>query len=543
MAVRAKSGKSALNGDDLQQMFAAGRASLELNVELVNALNVFPVPDGDTGTNMLLTLKSVDEEVGSVANAGAGRIAAAMARGTLMGARGNSGVILSQIFQGWAERLKDCDTFGGPEMADALTRASEKAYAAVSKPVEGTMLTVAREAARGAQEAVQARLVDPEEVWSQACDIAHEALDQTPELLPVLKEAGVVDAGGLGLLAIMEGALAYFRGEEVKQLEVATGALAPGADYLTATEEVMYGYCTQFLLQGSGLELEEVRAKLTTMADSTVVVGDASTLKVHVHTYDPGRVLSYAVALGSLGQVEIDNIDEQHQEFLAGHRKPRSEAPLGVVAVVSGAGMQRVFRNLGCSGIVLGGQTMNPSTRELVEAAEGAEASVVVLLPNNPNIVGTAQQAATVSTKPLHVVPTASMPQGITALLAFNPDMDVSANVAQMREAVVGIRSGEVTTAVRTTSVKGIAVQDGQAIALLDGELVAVADTMVEAVQEMLRYAAPPAGSLVTFYWGGDTPEEEAENLATWIGVHFSGVEAEVVHGGQPYYHYLVSVE
>ena len=543
MATGTKATRKTLSGDDLRQMLDAGRASLEMNVELVNSLNVFPVPDGDTGTNMLLTLKSADDELRDLAAADASQVAEAVARGTLMGARGNSGVILSQYFKGWAQGLKGCRTFGGAEIAGALADASEAAYKAVSKPVEGTILTVIRAAADGAREAVNAKGTAPKEVWGRACQSARIALEATPDLLPVLKEAGVVDSGGLGLVALLEGTLAYFHGEPVKPLEVETGQLAPGAAYLSATEEEAYGYCTQFLLQGAGLDLEGVRERMTAMADSTVVVGDASTLNVHVHTYDPGSILSYGVSLGSLTQIKIDNIDQQHQEFLELHRQPRQEVPVGVVAVVSGAGLQRLFRNLGCIGLVHGGQTMNPSTRDLAEAVQEAGAASVVLLPNNSNIVSAAQQAMTVSSKPLHVVPTTSIPHGIAALLAFNPDMDVQTNLAQMQEAVAGVRSGEVTTAVRSTSVNGVATREGQAIAMLDGELLAAADTVAEAAREIFRRAAPAPGSLATLYWGGDAREKDAGELAAWIAANFTEVEAEVVHGGQPLYHYLVSLE
>ena len=543
MAARTKSTNFALNGDELRQMFAAGRACLELNVDLVNSLNVFPVPDGDTGTNMLLTMRSADEELSNLGSADAAQVAETIAHGTLMGARGNSGVILSQYFQGWAQGLKGCTTCGGTEIAEALSQASEWAYKAVSKPAEGTILTVIREAARGAGDAVKANRTTPEQVWEQACQAARVALAETPELLPVLKEAGVVDSGGLGLVALLEGTLAHLRNEQVKVLEIETGQLAPGATYLTATEEEAYGYCTQFLLQGAGLDVEEVRARMTALADSTVVVGDSSVLNVHVHTYDPGTILSYVVSLGSLTQIKIDNIDQQHQEFLELHRESREEVPVGVVAVVSGAGLQRLFRNLGCSAVVHGGQSMNPSTRDLVGAAQGAPAASVILLPNNPNIVSTARQAVAVSDKPVHVVPTASIPQGVAALLAFNPALDLDANLAKMQEAVGGIRSGEVTTAVRSTSIDGVAVREGQAIALLDGKLVAATDTIAQAVQELLRGVAPTSGSVVTLYWGGDALEEEAKDLAAWVSSQFSGVEVEVVHGGQPHYHYLVSVE
>ena len=535
---------SLLDGDDFRQMFAAGQSCLASNVDIVNSLNVFPVPDGDTGTNMLLTLKAANEEFAGLEGAGAGMVSKAMARGMLMGARGNSGVILSQFLQGWAQRLQGTDTFGGPEMADALTSATEAAYKAVGSPVEGTILTVVKEAARAAREAVAGGEKEPLQVWERACHGARTALSETPDLLPVLKEAGVVDAGGLGLVAIMEGAAGYLRGEEVGALDVQVGQVVPSASFLASTEEEAYGYCTQFLLQGADLDVETVRNQMSGMAGSTVVVGDASAVKVHVHTNDPGPVISYAVSLGSINDVKIDNIDDQHQEFLELHReRQQGIVPLGVVAVALGEGIQRIFRELGAVGIVPGGQTMNPSTRELVDVAARAGAAGVIVLPNNPNVVSAARQAASVSPKPLHVLPTISIPQGVAALLAFDPDLDVAANLDQMKEAMSSSRSGEVTVAVRSASVNGHRVRRGEAIALMDGELVAASRSIPEVLKKLCRHAGPSAGALITLYWGADTQEGDAREVAEKVRAWCPGVEVELVYGGQPYYNYLISIE
>ncbi|PKB68390.1 MAG: hypothetical protein BZY82_00875 [SAR202 cluster bacterium Io17-Chloro-G3] len=532
-----------LSGDDFLELFSAARACVELNVDRINSLNVFPVPDGDTGTNMLLTMKSSDEELSKLDGATVSQVAECIARETLMGARGNSGVILCQIFQGMALALEGSEFLDGQGVAAALLKASEAAYRAVSKPVEGTILTVVREAALGAKEAAENKPAQLIQVWERATGAARDALAKTPDLLPVLKEAGVVDSGGFGLVAFFEGGLAYLREDEVKVLEIETGQLTPGASYLAATEEEMYGYCTQFLIQGSALEQDAVREKMTSIADSTVVVGDAEVLKIHVHTYDPGSVLSYGVSLGSLTQIKIDNIDQQHQEFMALHEQPVKTVALGVVAVVSGAGLQRLFRNLGCSGIVHGGQTMNPSTGELVKAAEVAPAESVVLLPNNRNIVGAAEQAVTASTKSVHVLPTSSIPQGIAALLAFNPDYGAEINLEQMNKAANQVRSGEVTTAVRGVSIEGIEVNEGQAIGLLDSMLVSADDTIEGALQGLVRAARPGSGDLVTLYWGGDVRGDDADKQAEWIRSDYPYVEVEVVQGGQMYYHYFVSFE
>ncbi|MDO8749578.1 MAG: DAK2 domain-containing protein [Dehalococcoidia bacterium] len=544
MPRKTQSASSLLTGDDLRQMFIVARSSLELNVSSINALNVFPVPDGDTGTNMLLTLKAVDEGLAGLESAGAGVLAQAIARGTLMGARGNSGVILSQFFHGWAQGLAGVDTFGGREMARALQRAADASYKAVANPVEGTILTVVKEAARGAGEAAAGGELNPVVVWERACQAARKALAETPDLLPVLKEAGVVDAGGLGLVAIMEGMRCYLCGEEVSPLNVDIGRVSPTAVYLTATEDKEYGYCTQFLLQGSGLDVDTMRGRMAAMADSTVVVGDTTAIKVHAHTYDPGALISYAVSVGSITQVKIDNIDRQHQEFLEGHReRQRAQVPLGVVAVAAGDGILQVLRGLGAVDIVPGGQTMNPSVKDIVDHVAQATAAQVILLPNNPNIVGTAQQAASVSPKPLHVVPTRSIPQGVAALLAFNPDLDAATNLARMQEAAAGVRSGEVTRAVRATSVGGVSVRQGDAIAMLDDKLVAAAATSLEALEKLCLGAAPAHGALITLYWGGSTQEQEAQEAADRLRSCCPGVEVEVVHGGQPHYDYLVSIE
>ena len=535
---------TSVDGEILSRMFAAGRSSLESHVPAINALNVFPVPDGDTGTNMLFTLKAADNVASTPTNAGAGVVAAAMARGALMGARGNSGVILSQFLQGWAHGLDECDSFDGPQMASALGSAAEWAYKAVSKPVEGTILTVAKGAARAAQDATQAGERAPVVIWDQACHGARRALAETPELLPVLKEAGVVDAGGLGLLAMMEGIRAFLVGEEVAPLDEFIGQVKPTEAYLSSTEHEAYGYCTQFLIQGESLDLDELRRHMETITDSTIVVGDSSAVRVHVHTYDPGPVISYGVTQGGISEVKIDNIDQQRQDFLLMHREGKQETvPLGVVAVVAGEGMERIFRDLGVGGLVPGGQTMNPSAGELVECAAGINAEQVILLPNNSNIVSAARQAASVSAKPLHVLDTTSIPQGIAALLAFDPLADLKTNLSVMLSAMSGLRSGEVTVAVRSATVSGRRVRQGQAIALMDGELVAASRNIPEVLEKLCTLASPAAGTLITLYWGGDIRESDALLAAQGVRACCPGAEVDVVYGGQPYYDYLVSIE
>ena len=541
-------GSALLNGDDLRRMFQEGRSCLEINASVINALNVFPVPDGDTGTNMLLTLRAVEDELSQLDSAGAGTVAQAIAHGTLMGARGNSGVILSQFFRGWAEALDGLDAFGPTELADVLTRASEAAYKAVSDPKEGTILTVIKEAARAFRDGMSGGALPLADVWDRACAGARRALAETPALLPVLKEAGVVDSGGMGLVAFMEGVRCYLRGEQPALLDIATDVVVPTQTYLTSTEEDAYGYCTQLLLQGTDMDVDALREHLAGRSSSTIVVGDSTTIKVHVHTEDPGAVLSYATALGSISQVDIDNIDEQHQEFLDMHRGRRQavsapSVPLGVVAVASGEGIVQIFQQLGAMGIVSGDQTMNPSTQDILDCVAQAPASELIVLPNNSNIVSTAQQTVSVSDKPIHVLPTTSIPQGIAALLAFDPDLDAEANLSQMRSAMEKLRAGEVTRAVRTTTIDGHQVQEGEAIALLDGKLIASCDSTSDAVLELCRSASPGAGAFITLYWGQDTGANDAEAVAELVRDCYPGVEVESVQGGQPHYDYLVSIE
>lgn len=543
MSVRTTPPQEKLSGENLRQMISAGLRSLEMNVDLINSLNVFPVPDGDTGTNMFLTLRAADGELSSITNPTAHHISEAVAKETLMGARGNSGVILSQYFRGWANALHECDTFGGAEIASAFNQAADAAYKAVSKPVEGTILTVIKAAAGGAQNAIIAKKTAPKEIWKHVCESARKALESTPDLLPILKEAGVVDSGGLGMLAILEGTLAFLTDVDIEPLVLETNQSTLGTTYLKTTEEEAYGYCTQFLLQGSGLDFEATRARMNELADSAVVVGDSNTIMIHVHTYDPGSILSYGVSLGSMTQIKIDNIDQQHQEFLDLHNQAKENVPIGVVGVVSGAGLQRLFRNLGCMGLVHGGQTMNPSTQELMNVTQTAAADSVILLPNNSNIVSSAHQAATLSDKPLHIVNSSSILQGISALLAFNPHMDVQTNLQRMEAATKSVQSGEVVTSIRSTQVDGVAVHEGQTMAILDGKILASVDTLTEAAQVLFKHMDTESGSVATIYWGGDANQDDSINLSMWIQSNYKSIETEVVYGGQPLYHYLISLE
>ena len=544
MSDRVTNSDGQLTGDDLRHMFLYAQTSLNLHVPTINALNVFPVPDGDTGTNMSLTLKEAEEKLRAMVKPKAREVALLMARESLMGARGNSGVILSQFFGGIAQAFDQIDTVRGEDIANALTRASDQVYKAVSEPVEGTMLTVIKEAAKAASSVVERGDTVPLKVWGAACEGAKRALAETPELLPVLKEAGVVDAGGLGVVTMLEGIHAYLKGAEVSILEMDFSKMAPGMDYLSATEDEAFGYCTQFLLEGEHLEVEEIRETITGMSSSTVVVGDANTVKVHCHAHDPGPLISYAVLVGEISQVKIENMDRQNVGFVDMHRNQQTTtAPLGVVAVAAGIGLEQIFLDYGAVDVVPGGQTMNPSARELAESAERSDVDEVILLPNNSNIINSAKQAAEVSNKTIHILPTTSIPEGISALLAFNPDTDAVTNLEAMRFAADRTQSGEITRAVRSTQLEGFSIREGQAIGILNGKLVACADSAEEALKQLCVNAAPRAGTLITLYWGANTSEKVALDAAEMLGEIFSDVDLEIVVGGQPHYDYFVAIE
>ena len=540
-----------LDGDDLRAMFSTATRLLERNVEGINALNVFPVPDGDTGTNMFLTLRSVVEGAGTVQGASAGDVAAAMARGALMGARGNSGVILSQFFKGVAVALDGASDFGAEELVTAYQEAREHAYKAVGDPVEGTMLTVITSVAEAARGAL-ALGCGVEEVCEAASAAARDSVARTPTMLSVLREAGVVDAGGQGLAVMLEGVRRSVKGEVSDELEIAApepvgveGAMGTvSADFLVATELELYGYCTQFLVQGEQLDVEALRGKMNELADSTVVVGDETMVKVHVHTDDPGPLLSVAVSRGTVSQVNIQNMDEQHVEFSQARRQDASDAAaVAVVAVASGVGLEVLFTSLGASGIVAGGDTMNPSVQELMAAVAGAPSDNVILLPNNRNIVPAALQAAENADKTVKVVPTKSIPQGVSAILCFNPERDLASNLSDMEEAGASIVTAEVTEAVRSATLNGVSVDPGQLIGLLEHELVAAGNDLADLIVSVLKKAEVSQGDLVTLYWGDQVTVDHADTVGGQVTAAFPGAEVELVDGGQPYYHCIMSIE
>jgi DAK2 domain fusion protein YloV len=538
-----------ITGQELREMFATATTWLEKSVPDIDALNVFPVPDGDTGTNMLLTMRSSIDEAYRATDRSASAVAQAMAKGALMGARGNSGVILSQIWRGLAMGLAEKKSFTGSDLADALLQASTMAYKGLSNPVEGTILTVVREAAAAAEAQASSGSDDLLSVMEATVSAANESVANTPSLLAVLREAGVVDAGGQGLYTILEGALRYLRGEVEEmqfrkpQMIASNIPLVTRLPQMVAVDEVPYGYCTEFLVKGQKLNPDKVKIRLEKKGQCLIVVGDESAVRVHIHTLDPGSIIHYAISLGTIHQVSIRNMDEQHQDFLKLQREKMPAVDVAVVAVVSGDGLSDIFTSLGAAAIVPGGQTMNPSTKELLQAVESVVSDKVIILPNNKNIVLTAEQVQSLTTKIIDVVPTETTPQGVAALLAFDYEADLETNARLMTEAKSAIKSIEITRAVRSTQLDGLSIKKNQAIGLLDGELLAVGNNTADVLNKMLAKLDLKKAEIITIYYGADTELPEAEQVSASICEQHPQLQVDVVRGGQPHYNYIVSIE
>ena len=533
-----------LDGTALRDWAHAAVGDLITHVDEINRLNVFPVADADTGTNMLFTMRSALARVDSADDRDLVAVARALSAGALHGARGNSGVILSQIFRGFARSLEKLEVFESVQFAAALREAAATAYKGVIKPVEGTILTVAREAA---EEAVPAAAGSDDLVYvlERVVQAARESVARTPSLLPVLAEAGVIDAGGQGLYIILEGMLRYTRGE---RLHIDTEmAAAMGLQALHLESEGEYGYDIQFIVHGQNLDVDEIRACIASMGDCALVVGDSKAVKVHVHSPEPGTPINYGASLGSLSRVIVENMQEQYQEFVLSKAQPSGtpEPPLGIgtVVVAPGVGLHTVFQSLGASAVVSGGQTMNPSTEELLKAVESVASDEVIILPNNKNIVMTAEQTRALSEKKVSVVPTITIPQGISALLALNYQADLETNARVMGEAAKSIQTVEVTTAVRSAQVNGMSVQEGEVIGLVNGKLTVKGSSPGQVVLQALAEVDAATYEIITVYYGESVTVDEAEELAARIQEVYSEQEIELVDGGQPHYHYILSAE
>ena len=563
------------NGQDLKKAVMAGHAWLEQHREAINALNVFPVPDGDTGTNMSLTMRAATKDIAEANDTAAYVIAERLSRGALMGARGNSGVILSQILRGISQGLEQKATFNATDFANALQVAAKLAYRAVIKPVEGTILTVVRESAEAAQQSA-ARGTDMADLLGDIVAAARAAVAKTPDLLPTLKQAGVVDAGGQGLTTIFEGMWRYTRGESI-QLSHREQAEEHAEIHKGAVNiEEEFGYEVVFLLHGEALDMERIRDTITQMGGvSTVVAGDSKLLKVHTHTQRPGQILDYGVSLGSLQDINIENLQEQSLRYAAESARERGvvtsangaamsssngagaavatppgrvapERPMGesaTVAVAAGEGWVKVFESLGVTAIVPGGQTMNPSTQELLQAVEACPTSKVILLPNNGNVILSARQVPQLTSKQVYVVPSDSLTQGVSALLAYNFEADFDTNCRAMDEAIKRVHTAEITRAVRSVQLDGINVTEGDVIGLVNGRLVTAGSDLDQVVHEALNRMRTDQFEIITLYHGADVTAQTAEAMAQRIKEWFPEQELEVVHGGQPYYAYIISAE
>jgi uncharacterized protein len=570
----------ALDGAEFRDLLNAGLDWLDAHHDIVNALNVFPVPDGDTGTNMLLTMKSALHEI-TAANANTvGEVTRAAAHGALMGARGNSGVILSQILRGVARSLDDQPIITAQRFAAALSEGSRIAYKGVNRPVEGTILTVVREAAAAAESAAQNN-ADLRFVMAETVRAADESVANTPKLLPVLAQANKVDSGGKGLFFILEGMYRALQGETTQALSSTAArpealAVAPGpvrpSKGRRELPSLVHGFDVQFLVEGKSLDVDTIRTQITAMGDCPLVEGDQSLVKVHVHVPNPGVPLAYAVGLGFVTDVVVENMDDMHiPEMRPGYDPvpPRFETSTtttaaaavpdadtadigalaaidgpGVIAVAPGRGLADVFRSLGAHVIVSGGQTMNPSTQDLYQAIAKLPTDQVIILPNNGNIVMTAQQAQALATsKSVAVVPSKSVPQGISALLALNPHADLARNVHAMTAALGSVQTGEVTIAVQDARFDGIEVHSGDVIGLLNDELTAKGPNSSAVVRTLLEQMDAANREIVTLYYGQPVTAQEADALLAELSGLFPDQEIEIVSGGQPFYHYIISAE
>ncbi len=535
-------------------MARAGLVWLEENRDHVNALNVFPVPDGDTGTNMLLTMRSAYARVEDGEESHVGRVAGQLAQGALMGARGNSGVILSQIWRGLAAELGGKETFNTVDLATAFQSAADTAYKGVMRPVEGTILTVMREGAAEAADAAR-KSEDLRFLLERVLERCQQALERTPDLLPILRQAGVVDSGGQGLVYIFEGMLLYAQGK--LQLNGVSAEMAPAATPVAplpaqarAVPEggtLEFPYDVQFILTGRNLNVLEVRAHIDAMGDSTVVVGDDKTIKVHVHVSDPGRPLSYGISLGNVSDVVVENMQAQMEDIIRG--TPPVVAPqvqpgqVAVVTVAAGEGLAGVFHSLGAASVVNGGQSNNPSTEEIYRAIDALPTDKIIILPNNKNIFLAAEAARDLSSKQVAVVPSRSVPQGIAALMALNPDGDVASNVAAMTRALSLVKTGEITRATRSVQLDGVDVAEGALIGLADGKLRCSGPDELAILSDLLEHLDTANCGLVTLYYGAGVTLAQAAGAAEHIRARYPDVEVEVIEGGQPHYDYILGAE
>lgn len=556
-----------INADMLARMFLAGAQNIEAKKEIINELNVFPVPDGDTGTNMSLTIMSAAKEVMALDDRNMKDLAKAISSGSLRGARGNSGVILSQLLRGFTKAIRDEEEIDTMTLAAACQRARDTAYKAVMKPKEGTILTVASGIAARAAELAE-ETDDLEAFLPAVIEHAEEVLAKTPDMLPVLKEAGVVDSGGQGLIEVIKGAYAAFQGKEID-----LSAITPGTGSAVTkigaqeTADIKFGYCTEFIIlterEFTEEEERDFKAYLSSIGDSIVCVADEDVVKVHVHTNDPGLAIQRALTYGQLSRMKIDNMREEHQEKLIRdaekmaakqaaeeaekEKAQKAQEPrkaMGFITVSIGEGLNEIFRELGADYIIEGGQTMNPSTEDMLNAIDQVNADTVFILPNNKNIVLAANQAkALVKEKEIVVIPTKTVPQGITAIISFMPDADAKANEEAMLEGIQQVKTGQVTYAVRDTHVDDKEIHEGDIMGIGDKGILAVGTEVEATAKEMLAELVDEDSELISLYYGEEVSEEEAEKFAAEVEELYPDVDVDFHFGGQPIYYYVMAVE
>ena len=541
------------------KMFLGGAKNLEANKEWINELNVFPVPDGDTGTNMTLTITSAAKEVASLENPEMEPLCKAISSGSLRGARGNSGVILSQLLRGFTKGIKKHDEIDAPLLAEAFEKAVETAYKAVMKPKEGTILTVARGMAEKASE-LATEGMELEEMMEAIVAEGDAVLARTPEMLPVLKEAGVVDSGGQGLMQVMKGALDVFKGKEIEYTVEEQKSAKAAAEAQPEEKEIKFGYCTEFIImldKPMSPETEhEFKEFLMSIGDSIVLVADEDIVKVHVHTNDPGKAISRALTYGALTRMKIDNMREEHQEKLIKdaeklaaqqaeeEKKKEPKKECGFISVSIGEGIGEIFKGLGVDCLIEGGQTMNPSTEDMLSAIDKVNAENVFIFPNNKNVILAANQAKVLTKdKKIFVIPTKTVPQGITAVINDNPDRTPEENEASMMEEIQHVKTGEVTYAVRDTHIDDKEIHEGDFMGIGDHSILSVGKNLSDVTKDMLAAMADDDSELISIYYGADIDEETANALGNEIMELYSGCDVEIYSGGQPIYYYVISVE
>ena len=537
-----------IDGKKFRDMFVSGANNLQNNKDLVDKLNVFPVPDGDTGTNMSLTISYAIKELAKVQNDNVTDIGKALSKGSLMGARGNSGVILSQIIRGIAKSVEGKENLNVVDLANAFKNGSDTAYKAVIKPIEGTILTVVRESGEYAENIAQEDM-DMIEFLELVVEKANESLNKTPELLKALKEAGVVDSGGKGLVLIYEGMLSSLKGNNIELVE---GGISSDTNVSVeqniSTEDINYQYCTEFILETNKVDDLTVRERFMKYGDSLAVVGDEGVIKVHVHTNDPGLAIQEALSYGQLLTIKVENMKLQHENKVLKEAAQTEEVHVeekeyGFIATSMGDGLAQIFRDFGVDHIIEGGQTMNPSTEDFMKAIEKLNAKNIIILPNNSNIIMAANQAKELSDKNIVVIPTKNVPQAFAALVTFDGDADIAENEANMMEALSTVKSGQVTYAVRDTVINDVEVKEGNIIGIAEGKLLSAGDKVDEITTDLIEKLVDEDSAIITLFYGEDTSKEDAQALRDALEENFEDVDVELHYGGQPLYYYLISVE